>query len=465
MLDLRSIYYRLPYPGKVLAASLRGAYLQRWRYGPETDALVAEARAREAWTLAHWSSWQEERLEQLLNRVARAVPYYRRHWEERRRRGDHRGWETLENWPVLTKEEVRRAPEQFLAEDRQGSRLFRFYTSGSTGTPLTLWAGRRSLRQWYALFEARWRGWHGVDRRDRWAIFGGQIVVPAANQRPPFWVWNGAMRQLYISSIHVAPWSVREIAKAIRRSRAVYVLGYPSALFEFAKIALESSIEVPQMKVVLANAEPLYQHQRETIGRVFRAPVVDTYGLAEMTAAAGECVEGGFHLWPDAGIVEVLRDDSDLAAMPGESGRLVCTGLINDEMPLVRLEVGDRGSLTPAGAECPCGRALPRIGGLEGRIDDVVLTPDGRRVGRLDPAFKKDLPIRAAQVVQETQSRIRVLVEPSDGFSQGSATEIVDALRERLGDMEISVEPVERIPRGPNGKVRGVINHLLADSE
>jgi DNA-binding GntR family transcriptional regulator len=40
--------------------------------------------------------------------------------------------------------------------------------------------------------------------------------------------------------------------------------------------------------------------------------------------------------------------------------------------------------------------------------------------------------------------------------------EIVRRLRERVGDMEIVLEPVERIPRTASGKVRVVINKLEA---
>jgi phenylacetate-CoA ligase len=295
-------------------------------------------------------------------------------------------------------------------------------------------------------------------------IFGGQIVVPVVVTKPPFWVWNHGLRQLYVSSIHVAPWSVLEIARAIDRSGAIYALGYPSALFEFAKIALENTIAVPEMKVVISNAEPLLEFQREVISKAFCAPVVDTYGMAEMVAAAGECEAGSLHLWPDAGVVEVLAENEDEPLGDGQVGRLICTGLVNDDMPLIRYEVGDRGSLKLDRVTCDCGRNLPVLGEIEGRLDDLVVTPDGRRVGRLDHAFKKNLPIRAAQVQQESLHSIRVLVEPASGFDQRAREEIARSLRDRLGDMKIEVEEVALIPRGPNGKLCGVVNRIPTGS-
>src|SRR6201999_2266836 len=119
--------------------------------------------------------------------------------------------------------------------------------------------------------------------------------------------------------------------------------------------------------VIISNAEPLYAHQREFISRVFGCPVRDTYGMSEMTCAASECEAGKLHLWPEAGIYEVLRDDQDVPVRAGETGRLVCTGFLNPDMPLIRYEVGDRVAIAPPSEKCSCGRTLPILLSVEGR--------------------------------------------------------------------------------------------------
>jgi hypothetical protein len=98
---LFEIYHRMPYPVRVLAASLRGWYLRGWRYGAATEKHVQEALAREHWSDRQWQVWREERLALILHRAATRVPYYRTHWEHRRRNGDRAAWEYLENWPIL----------------------------------------------------------------------------------------------------------------------------------------------------------------------------------------------------------------------------------------------------------------------------------------------------------------------------------------------------------------------------
>ena len=177
MPDWLKIYHKLPYPAKVLAASARGRHLNRWRYGPETEPLVAQYLAHDRWSTHQWRAWREERLAFILRRAAADVPYYREQWARRRAAGDRAPVELLESWPVLSKEALRAQPKAFLADDCDPKTMFYEHTSGTTGKPLHIWLSRTTVRAWFALFEARSRRWYGVDCRDRWAILGGQLVA------------------------------------------------------------------------------------------------------------------------------------------------------------------------------------------------------------------------------------------------------------------------------------------------
>jgi len=449
------LYYRLPYPGRCLAASLRGFSLDRWRYGAATPRLVEEALERESWNGFEWQDYQSEALAAQLVRATEHVPFYRRLW--RGRTGDPR---RLADWPVLDKESLRRDPRAFLTDGSNPRRMLLEPTSGSTGTPLTLWRSRWTSIAWYALVEARMRRWNGVARGDRWAVLGGQLVVPASARRPPYWVWNVASRQLYLSSYHLAPETAADYLGAVERSKASYLLGYASALSSLARLAEEEGLTAPRLRVVLSNAEPLYAHQREVIERVFGCPVRDTYGTAELAGAASECKAGNLHLWSEVAVTEVLDDDGNPVA-PGLPGRLVATTLLNGDMPLVRYEVGDRLALAPPDWRCSCGCRLPLVASIEGRLDDLVVTPEGRRIGRLDPVFKGDVPIREAQIVQETRTRVEMLVVPAPGYSPRTRAELGARLAARLGpSMEVEVREVEHLERGRSGKLRTVVSKL-----
>lgn len=462
-LDPMALYHRLPYRARVGAASVRGAVLQRRRYGPETDRLVDEALARDQWPAARWATWHDEVVGRLVDEARLFVPAYRDlpTWASN---GDVRAG--LAAWPLLAKERVRSDPASFVRTDRPRVPVAE-HTSGTSGAPLTLPLTVDDYRRWYALFEARCRHWYGVTRTDRWAIVGGQPVVPPTASGPPYWVWNAAMGQLYLSSYHVGRATARDYVDALDRHRVTYVVGYPSAVHALAVACRAEGVQPKPMRVVVANAEPVLPHQRAVIEAVFGAPVRETYGMAEFVAGASECDAGRLHLWPDAGVVEVVAHEGDERVPDGTAGRLVCTGLINTTMPFVRYLVGDAGALGPAGgpgtsgiAPCPCGRLLPVLEQLDGRCDDLVHLADGRVVGRLDPVFKADLPIDGAQIVQETVDRFRVLVVPAEGWGPLAADSIRDRLRDRVGDVHVDIEPVTTLPTGPNGKFQAVVSHV-----
>lgn len=453
-MDLARLFLRLPYPLKVAAASVRGAWLESWRYDESLEERVAAALERESWSPERWASWRADKLARLLAHAATRVPYYRASWQERRRRGDRSPVEDLASWPHLEKSDVCRSPRAFLAEGH--GRLFRERTSGSTGQPIELFWDRETSLEWYGLIEARCRRWFGVSRSDRWAILGGQLVADPRRKSPPYWVWNAAMRQLYLSGYHLSPSTLPDYLEALRRHRVVHLYGYSSALDTLARHG--GSLRELGLRVVVSNAEPLFEHQRERIEHAFGAPVRETYGMAELVAAAAECPAGALHQWLDCGVAEILDAEGEPTAA-GEEGELVATGLLNFAQPLIRYRVGDRVRGSQADP-CSCGRTLPVWRAIEGRLDDVVVTPDGRRLGRLDPIFKGGLPLLEAQIIQEAPDRLRLRYVPAPGFSEATEAELRQRFADRVGAMELIFEPVTALERTRNGKLRAVVSLL-----
>ena len=455
---LLHVYHQLPAPLRSVAATLRGRYLKSWRYGPESEQLVAQTLERDHWTPERWRVWRDDRLAQVLHRAATNVPYYREQWAARRRAGDTASIEILDNWPVLEKETLRRRAREFVAADRDVRQLFHEYTSGTTGKSLDLWWSREAVRAWYAIFEARCRRWYNVSRHERWAMLAGQLVTPVHQQRPPFWVWNGSLNQLYMSSYHLAPAFLAEYLQALIKYRITHLSGYTSAIFALAQEVVRQRRRDLTMRVAITNAEPVLDHQRAIIAEAFGCPVCETYGQAEIVACASECREGTLHAWPEVGHFEMAEGGRRVP--DGEPGDVIGTSLLNLDMPLIRYRLGDRGTMPKQPAPCRCGSSLPVVEEIEGRADDVVYTRDGRRVGRLDPVFKAHLPVREAQIIQEALDRVRVRFVPSAEFTPDAGESIAARLRARLGDVDVVLESVTEIPRTSRGKFRAVVCNL-----
>jgi phenylacetate-CoA ligase len=348
---------------------------------------------------------------------------------------------------------VRATPRAFLADRCDARFMFRELTSGTTGTPLEIWRSRATLERLYALATARTRVWDDIAHGSRWARFGGQLVTPVQQLEPPFWVWNAAMRQLYMSSYHLSPALIPHYLDALARRRITYLAGYPSAIHALAREALRLGRRDLPMAAVYTNAERLYPDQRQAIAAAFQCPVRETYGMAETVAAGSECAAGRLHQWPEAGIVEVQPN-----------GELIGTGLLNADMPLIRYRVGDRGRLEqPRANACECGRTLPAFAALDGRAGDVLFTRDGRTAPAIDVIFDGLGTIREAQIIQERLDFVRVRVAPAPGFSEAHARTITLGVRDRLGDVQVVVDQVDLVPRTSNGKLRAVICNLSAE--
>jgi phenylacetate-CoA ligase len=227
-------------------------------------------------------------------------------------------------------------------------------------------------------------------------------------------------------------------------------------LYELGHAANQLGIQL-KLRVAIADAEPLFDYQRDVISKAFDCPARITYGCTENVISAQECEHGKLHLWPELGVLEVAAWNNDTILEAGESGRFICTSLLNTDMPLIRYELGDSGSMASTMKTCTCGRTLPLLDSLQGRLDDILFTKDGRRVGRLDPIFKIGLNIKEAQIIQDDLEHIRLRVVPAPGYSHRDEQAIINSLKLRLGEVQVKFEQVDAIPRGTNGKFRAVI--------
>lgn len=433
-----------------LAASLRGYYLSSWRYDAQTEKIVEETLERDFWSEAKWNGWQSERLGFLLDRAVSSVPFYREQWAERRRNGDESSPQYLENWPILEKQTLRERGRDLVAEDCQISKMYRDNTSGTSGKSVDLWSKEETVKRWYAIFEARCRRWYGVSKDDRWAILGGQLVAPFSQTRPPFWVWNSGLKQLYMSAYHLSPDLTKYYLSALRKYEVQYVLGYSAAIYSLAQEVLRSGFQI-KLAVAVTNAEPLYEYQRAAIEEAFQCPVRESYGMAEIAAAASECEQGKLHIWRDTGIIEIDPANRDSSG----AGELICTGLINSDMPLIRYRVGDYGRLSDE--RCVCGRNLPLLAGIDGRSDDLVYTIDGRHCSHLHLVLGGNLPIYEAQIIQEKLDRVRILYVPDVGFDDGVLNTLTAKVKSRMGNVEVGYERISHIPRSSRGKFKAVV--------
>jgi phenylacetate-CoA ligase len=339
------------------------------------------------------------------------------------------------------------------------------HTSGTTGSPLTVYYSKQDFARRHAFLD-RCRRWAGVRIGQKRATFTGRSIVPPGQRKPPFWRYNSPGKQLLFSAYHLSARNLPEYVEAMRKFQPEIIDGYPSAIHIVADHMLRNgSVETVRPRAILVSAETVLEHQRTAIETAFKAKLYNQYASSEGAPFVSECQNGRLHVHLDSGIVEIL-DSENNPVVPGEMGQMVVTSFTTHVVPLLRFAIGDAAIPSKKATACECSLPFPTIDAIVGRVDDVLFTPDRGLVGRMDTVFKSvSNSIVEAQIVQVLPDLIVLRIVPDrDRYRPEDADKIVAEMRKRLGlFVTIQVENVQAIPRSATGKMRPVIN-LCKDS-
>jgi phenylacetate-CoA ligase len=358
--------------------------------------------------------------------------------------------------PLLTKDIIRLHNDELISSAIDVRRALVLNTSGTTGKPLTVYVDKESRRKEYA-FIARSQIWAGLENGRQNVTFSGRLIVPKNNDNV-FWRYNAIMNNWHFSSYHLSDENLPVYIAKMLKIKPKFIDSYPSNLYILAKYMEKKSITGIYPKAILTTAETLFGYQRELIEKVFKCSVFDQYGCTEQCCFISQCEEGNYHIHPEYGIVELL-DENDKEVNSGEEGRIVCTGFVNQAMPLIRYDIGD--IAIKGGNNCSCGRKFPLIHSVVGRFDDYIVTPEGKKVGRLDPAFKGVENIKNAQIIQDAIDHILIKIIPDKKYSDNDGKKLIKGLSQRLGkSINYSLKLVTSIPKTKGGKFKSVISNI-----
>ena len=450
------IYNRLPVPLQHAAASVYGLREARVRYGGPFRSRLAELIRSDALGADEIEEWQLAQLRRTLTRAAEEVPFYREVGVDPAAISER---SDLAVWPILTKEDVREGLDSLVSERADRGKLRLRHTSGTTGSSLAFYSTRQSIAfQWAVWWRHRLR--FGISPSTWHANFTGKPVVPLKQDAPPYWRWNLPLRQAVLGMQQLTPRTAPDVARFLDGRGFELWTGYPSIVHAFALSVLERGIELQRPpRVIALGAESVGELQRRDIARLTGAIVTDQYGLSEGCGNASQCPEGRYHEDFEFGVLECV--DPEPLEGGRTRGRIVCTGFACPEAPLVRYDTGDVGVWFDNEDRCPCGLQSRTLESIEGRVEDYVLTPEGRRIMRFDYVFKDAASVKEAQVVQDRAGAITLRIVPREGFGPEDESFLRGEVARWISEsLEVEMEVVDAIEREPNGKFRAVRSRL-----
>jgi phenylacetate-CoA ligase len=215
------------------------------------------------------------------------------------------------------------------------------------------------------------------------------------------------------------------------------------------RLLLEGRSRFHLPRAVVFGSDPFPERVRTRIEDEYGIPIFSCYGASEMPRIGFSCEERrGLHLHADLCHVIVLGDGDG----PGE---LIVSSLTNRATVLLNYRLGDRGAFGARG--CRCGRTLPLLDEMIGRIDEAIHFPSGRFLTRYElyRVLRHRADVLEYQAVQTAEAAVTVRVVPEVGADFARIeSEVRQGFQALVGDeVRVDVERVEVIPRLPGGKV------------
>ncbi len=433
------------------AAWERSPYLRHYRRLKKTQYDTPEVIQERQW----------QKVEQLIDHAYRTTGFYRQRLDSVGLAPENiRSLEDLRAIPLLTKDDLRAHKEAMISEPYAKAKLIRSVTSGSTGTAVEVYHDEVS-RQWkraYTLRSDEWSGWRlGESAACMWGD-------PESTLRG----WRGRLRNAllnrtrWIDTLKLTEESMDSFACSLRRRPPSLLFGHAHSLYMFADFLRSRDGAGFRPKGIIATSMVLHDWERTVIEDVFQCSVTNRYGCEEVSLIASQCEKHqGLHVNADGIYLEIIRADGS-PTDPGELGRIVVTDLVNWAMPIIRYQIGDMASWSEQ--PCSCGRGLPILAKVEGRIADYVVTSKGVLVSgiSLTDHFGCEVPGMAQlQIIQEEVDRFTFKIVKGPDFGQVSLDTIQSLVTDLFGDdVRHECKFVDRIPQEPSGKYRFCISKV-----
>lgn len=400
-------------------------------------------------------------LTQLASVTAHAyttVPHYRERWAGLYDPSAPLTWETFARLPLLTRSDLQTRFDLMKSEriPAQHGAVVEARTSGSTGTPVCVLKTALCGLVWRA-FTLRDHAWH---RRD----LGGKLAaIRHGVARAEGEGWGGATQGVVRTgraATFPVTTEVGEQLDWLQEQNPDYLLSHPTNLAALAQLSLTRGARLPRLREVRTSGEVVSPEVRELCRVAWNVGVSDMYSSNELGYIALQCPETGcYHVMAEGVVIEVL-DDAGQPCKPGETGRIVATVLNNFATPLVRYEIGD---FAEVGAPCACGRGLPVLLRIIGRVRNMLVLANGKRFW---PGFglrglTGELRIRQHQLVQKTCEliEVRLVVEaPLDAMQEGRLRK--QLLSKLPPEFRVNIVYRDAIPRSAGGKFEDFISEV-----
>lgn len=397
---------------------------------------------------------QEEKFKKIINHAKLNVPYYKDKLNNIEKVSD------ISNIPILTKEVIKQFNEELKATNLEKSRFIDNSTSGSTGESTHFYSDKNGTYK--KAVNIRGDHWAGLKYGEKsFHFWGAERDIDKTKTTYKKIKHKYITKQIIRSTYHMSEEDLINHLAIYNEYRPKVIVSYPTPLYHMAQFIEDNKIKIWVPRGIITSAETLFPFQREKIEKVFKAKIFNRYGCREVGHIASECeLHNGLHYNSDRFVIEVINADGE-KCKNGELGQILITDLDNYVFPLIRYKIGDLGIMSKR--TCECGRNLPLLEKVEGRVFDLIVGVNGNTVaGTFWTLLRNKVKgFKKFQIQQEKEGEITVLIEKNDEIEENFDKLLSDLIKEKLGnDMKIVINKIETIPLTKTGKYRWIISNI-----
>lgn len=399
---------------------------------------------------------QERKFLELIRHSKANVPYYRKTLKNIK----IEKLEDITRIPFLTKQKIHDNIENLKASNLPEERFIPNSTGGSTGEKMVFYNDSSSHLNAFLMRGNSWAGWEVGDRQAQ--LWGAHYDLSRAKTFINKLKTSLIHRNIMMSSYSMTEQDMMEYREKINRFKPKLITGYASALNLFSEFLKNHDLEIHSPEGIISSAETLYDYQRKKIESAFGCRVLNRYGCREVGNIAHECGEqNGLHIFTEHILLEVV-DENGNPCKPGETGEIVISKLDNYAFPFIRYKIGDLGVISDR--TCPCGRNLPLLEEVKGRVFDLIVGTNGNRLaGTFWTILLREYVdgIVKYQVIQEEPGELLLRLQVDETYSRQQEPRLIEKIREKCGkDMSIDIEFVDKMPLTESGKHRFIISRV-----
>jgi phenylacetate-CoA ligase len=410
------------------------------------------------WSAEELEQFQNKRLKIVIEHAYNNVPYYRQVFDNLGLTPkDIQTKADLVKLPILKKDDIRKNfPHAIVDKKLQKGTYNNGSTSGSTGEPLKYYLSKEAYSFNIACGLRAWQ-MHGYR-------LGDSYIKASQNQRKTTEkkLQDKVMNNHYLYLKNIDRNTLNDAIKTIEEVKPTVIRCYPDPLEFLADEILANKINPKvfrSLKAIATTGNVLHDKARLKIEKAFNTRVFDGYSC-EGSPPFFECeTHTCYHGAMEYGISEFIDVTDSKDGL--KQGRHIVTNLWNLATPFIRYDSQDELEWDE-NHTCTCGRNLIAIKRILGRDNDILTTPNGKKiiVHIFTIFFSKTDSVSQFQVIQETPTEVSLNLVVKDNYDSEEETKIRTFCREVFDDetVAVHVKIVDAIIPSANGKRRFLIN-------